>query len=44
MLSETLTVGKLLLMGIMAGFFFAFSNTVMPGFDITDPVSAIEGM
>ncbi len=42
--SEALAIGTLVLMGIMAGFFFAFSNTVMPGFDITNPISAIEGM
>ncbi|MEJ6707571.1 MAG: DUF1772 domain-containing protein [Amylibacter sp.] len=42
--SEAMAIGALILMGIMAGFFFAFSNTVMPGFDITDPTSAIEGM
>ena len=42
--SEALTVCAFVLMGIMAGFFFAFSNTVMPGFDITNPSSAIEGM
>ena len=41
---EALAIGTLVLMGIMAGFFFAFSNTVMPGFDITNPISAIEGM
>lgn len=35
---------SLVLMGIMAGFFFAFSNTVMPGLDSIDASAAIEGM
>lgn len=42
--AEALAVWALVLMGIMTGFFFAFSNTVMPGFDVTRPISAIEGM
>jgi uncharacterized membrane protein len=42
--NEALAVWTVLLMGVMAGFFSSFSNTVMPGFDVTDPVSAIEGM
>jgi uncharacterized membrane protein len=43
-INEALAVWTVLLLGVMAGFFFSFSNTVMPGFDVTDPVSAIEGM
>ncbi len=44
MIAEAMTLGALILMGTMAGFFFAFSNTVMPGFEIVNSVSAIEGM
>lgn len=44
LVSEILSIVTIILMGTMAGFFFAFSNTVMPGFDISDPISAIEGM
>ena len=37
-------LGVLLLMGVLTGFFFAFSFIVMPGFDLIAPVVAIEAM
>lgn len=33
-----------LLLGLMAGFFYAFSVTVMPGLDRVDPATAIDAM
>ncbi len=38
------TIVFLIMMGTMAGFFFAFSFVVMPGFDLIEPATAITAM
>lgn len=38
------TVASLILTGAIAGFFYAFSVTVMPGLDLATPAAAIEAM
>lgn len=42
--AQRLTLPPLLLIGLMAGFFYAFSVCVMPGLDRIDPSAAIAAM
>lgn len=42
--AQLLTLPPLLLTGLMAGFFYAFSVCVMPGLDRIAPAAAIEAM
>ncbi len=42
--AQLLTLPPLLLVGLMAGFFYAFSVCVMPGLDRIGPNAAIEAM
>lgn len=43
-LAQLLSLPPLLLIGLMAGFFYAFSVCVMPGLDRISPNAAIEAM
>lgn len=43
-IDRTLRLLSTLWVGVMAGFFFAFSVVVMPGLDVADPAAAMEAM
>lgn len=44
MIAHLLTFTTILSLGLMAGFFYAFSVTGMPGLDLTAPPVAVEAM
>lgn len=43
-MTRFLALAATLMLGVMAGFFYAFSVTVMPGLDNSDPTTAVQAM